>query len=88
MGAVPTLSELYWQYGLKVLVAFCFGAAFTPFYRLVGPYRSATAPNIVKTEIWEIICRRGLLGNLFMGLIPYVQYSMTMDGLVLKISVE
>lgn len=25
MGAAPSLSELYWQYGWKVLLAFCFG---------------------------------------------------------------
>lgn len=74
MGAAPSLTELYYQYGLKVLVAYCFGAAFTPFYRLVGPYRSETAPGIIKTEIWEIICRRGVLGNLTMGLIPMIFY--------------
>jgi len=75
-GGAPTLTELYWQYGLKVLVAYCFGAAFTPFYRLVGPYKSEVAPEIVKTEIWEVICRRGLLGNFFMGLIPMIFYAL------------
>ncbi|KAL7009471.1 hypothetical protein EMMF5_001102 [Cystobasidiomycetes sp. EMM_F5] len=68
-GGAPSLWELYTQYGMQVLMAYCFGAAFTPFYRLVGPYRSPTAPGIIKTEIWEVICRRGLLGNLFMGLV-------------------
>lgn len=50
-----------------------FGAAFPTFYRLTGPYRSDVAPGIVKTELWETITRRGLLGNLFMGVIPMVR---------------
>ncbi|KAF9501199.1 FAD/NAD(P)-binding domain-containing protein [Pleurotus eryngii] len=74
IGAAPGLWELYREYGLHVLVAYCFGAAFTTFYRLVGPYRSPMAPTIVKTEIWETITRRGLLGNLLMGIIPMLFY--------------
>lgn len=81
-GGAPSLSELYWQYGFKILIAYCFGAAFTPFYRLVGPFRSETAPEIIKTEIWEVICRRGLIGNLFMGLIPMIFYGLV-SGLAL-----
>ena len=51
-----------------------FGAAFTPFYRLVGPFQSKVAPQIVKTELWETITRRGLVGNIVMGLIPMLFY--------------
>lgn len=51
-----------------------FGAAFTPFYRLTGPYRSPLAPAIVRGELWDTITRRGILGNLFMGVIPMVSY--------------
>lgn len=51
-----------------------FGAAFTTFYRLTGPFKSVDAPEIIKTEIWDTITRRGLLGNLLMGLIPMVFY--------------
>ena len=50
------------------------GASFTSFYRLVGPFRSRTAPEVVKTEIWDTIVRRGILGNIVMGLIPMVFY--------------
>lgn len=50
-----------------------FGAAFPTFYRLVGPFKSSTAPGIVKTELWDTIKRRGVLGNLFMGVIPMVR---------------
>jgi dimethylaniline monooxygenase (N-oxide forming) len=51
-----------------------FGAAFPTFYRLVGPYRSSKAEKIVKTELWDTIKRRGVIGNVFMGVIPMVRY--------------
>ncbi|KAK7689087.1 hypothetical protein QCA50_007778 [Cerrena zonata] len=75
IGAAPGLFELWWEYGTHVLICYCFGAAFTTFYRLVGPYRLASAPEIVKTELWETITRRGLLGNLLMGVIPMIFYT-------------
>jgi dimethylaniline monooxygenase (N-oxide forming) len=51
-----------------------FGAAFTSFYRLVGPYKSTSAPQVIKTEIWDTITRRGILGNLLMGVVPMAFY--------------
>ena len=59
-----------------VLISFptSFGAAYTTFYRLTGPYRSSVAPEIVKTELWETITRRGVLGNLLMGFIPMLGF--------------
>lgn len=51
-----------------------FGAAFVTFYRLVGPFRSDSAPAIIKTELWDTITRRGILGNLLMGVIPMLFY--------------
>jgi len=75
IDASPGLLELWWHYGWHVLVCYCFGAAFTPFYRLFGPFKSPeTAVPVIKTEIWETITRRGILGNLIMGLIPMVFY--------------
>ncbi|KAJ3728651.1 FAD/NAD-P-binding domain-containing protein [Lentinula raphanica] len=74
IGAAPGLWEIWREYGTHVLVCYCFGAAFTPFYRLVGPYKSASAPGIIKTELWDTILRRGFLGNLVMGVIPMVFY--------------
>ncbi|KAF9049230.1 FAD/NAD-P-binding domain-containing protein [Hymenopellis radicata] len=63
IGAAPSLWEVWSQYGAHVLVCYCFGAAFTTFYRL-----------IVKTEIWDTITRRGVLGNVIMGVIPMAFY--------------
>ncbi len=41
----------------------------------VGPYRHPDARRIVETEIYDTIQRRGVVGNLMMGLIPMVFYA-------------
>jgi hypothetical protein len=53
-----------------------FGAAFTAFYRLVGPFKTNTVVPVIKTELWDTITRRGILGNILMGIIPMLFYSM------------
>lgn len=45
-----------------------------PFYRLTGPFAHPSAPETVRTELWDTITRRGILGNLAMGLIPMIFY--------------
>ncbi|EJD46098.1 FAD/NAD(P)-binding domain-containing protein [Auricularia subglabra TFB-10046 SS5] len=84
IGASPGLLELWWHYGTHVLICYCFGAAFTPFYRLFGPFVSPNAPAVIKTEIWDTITRRGLLGNLIMGLIPMIFY-LALSGICLGV---
>lgn len=49
--------------------------AFPTHYRLVGPWRDPDAHHIVRTEILETITRRGIGGNLMMGVIPMVFYA-------------
>jgi len=75
IGAAPSLWELWREYGTHVLLCYCFGAAFTTFYRLIGPFRSNAAPEIVKNELWETITRRGIMGNVVMGVIPMAFYA-------------
>ena len=75
MGTAPPLGQLLWTYGLKVTLIYCFGAAFPTFYRLLGPYRHPDAKRIVETEIYDTIRRRGVVGNLIMGLIPMIFYA-------------
>ncbi|EPQ50161.1 hypothetical protein GLOTRDRAFT_134201 [Gloeophyllum trabeum ATCC 11539] len=41
-----------------------YATVFIPFYRLVGPSKSPVAPVIIKTELWDTITRRGLIGNI------------------------
>ncbi|BGP13776.1 hypothetical protein JCM10213v2_001714 [Rhodosporidiobolus nylandii] len=60
---------------IKYGVDHSFSASFTSHYRLLGPFRSTTAPEVVRTEIWDTVKRRGVLGNVFMGLIPMLFYA-------------
>ncbi|KAF7713645.1 Flavin-containing monooxygenase [Penicillium ucsense] len=73
-GGAPGLRELYREHGLRILLVYCFGASFVTFYRLVGPFRSPVAPEITRTELEETIRRRGILGNIFFGVIPMLFY--------------
>lgn len=68
------LVSIIYQLKWLCFTATSFGAAFTPFYRLVGPYRSPLAPQVIKTEVWDTIARRGIIGNIIMGLIPMIFY--------------
>jgi dimethylaniline monooxygenase (N-oxide forming) len=84
-GGAPGLLELRKEHGLKVLLVYCFGASFVTFYRLMGPFRSKEAPMIAKTELAETITRRGVLGNLFFGVIPMIFYGLiNMTALTLE----
>ncbi|WVQ79764.1 hypothetical protein IAT38_001864 [Cryptococcus sp. DSM 104549] len=76
MGSAPSLLGLWWEYGWFVLFVYCFGAAFPTFYRLKGPFKSAQARGIVETELWDTIKRRGVIGNIFMGVIPMAFYAL------------
>lgn len=49
---------------LLYIIVGSFGAAFTSFYRLVGPFRSEAAPRVIKGEIWETITRCAYLDSL------------------------
>jgi dimethylaniline monooxygenase (N-oxide forming) len=73
-GGAPSLRQLWTEHGLKVLLVYCFGASFVTFYRLVGPFKCDEAPRIARTELAETIARRGILGNVFFGVIPMVFY--------------
>ncbi|KAJ9476067.1 Flavin-binding monooxygenase-like [Pseudozyma hubeiensis] len=85
MGTAPPLGQLLWAYGLKVTLIYCFGASFPTFYRLLGPYRHADAKRIVETEIYDTIRRRGVVGNLMMGLIPMIFYAwINLTALILE----
>ncbi|WWD19371.1 hypothetical protein CI109_103831 [Kwoniella shandongensis] len=76
IGSAPSLRQLWNEYGWFVLFVYCFGAAFPTFYRLTGPFKSAQAQKIVETELWETIKRRGVVGNIFMGVIPMTFYAL------------
>jgi len=75
-GDAPGMWELWRRCGWKVLSTYCFWANFVTFYRLVGPFESAEAPHITITKLTETIMRRGMLGNLFFGVIPMLFYGL------------
>ncbi|KAJ3151710.1 hypothetical protein HDU89_001758 [Geranomyces variabilis] len=58
----------------RLLVAYCLCAAFTPLFRLVGPFKHDGAAEIVLGELWETVRRRGVLGNFFMTVLPMFVY--------------
>jgi dimethylaniline monooxygenase (N-oxide forming) len=77
IGAKPTLFSLWRQYGLKVLLVYCFGASYVSVYRLTGPFKKKeTMKPIVEGELLNTVKRRGLVGNFFFGLMPLVLFGM------------
>lgn len=66
MGAAPSLGDLYHNHGLAITLIYCFAAAFPTLYRLEGPFKDEGADEIVRTEIWDTVKRRGVIGNIMM----------------------
>lgn len=85
--ATARRSESALEY-LPSLTRRSFGAAFVSFYRLTGPFADPKMAKIVKTELWETICRRGLLGNLFMGAVRLITLPSLSTGTELTMSVD
>jgi dimethylaniline monooxygenase (N-oxide forming) len=75
-GGAPGLLELWRGYGWRVMLTYCFGASFVSFYRLVGPFRWKGAAEVTGGELMETVKRRGLIGNIFFGVIPMMFYGM------------
>ncbi|KAI9101739.1 dimethylaniline monooxygenase [Phlyctochytrium arcticum] len=76
IGSAPSPIELFRRFPWRVGMAYCLGAAFTPTFRLVGPWRDPMAPQVVEQEIWETVTRRGIGGNLMMAIIPIIFYGL------------
>ncbi|KAJ3156896.1 hypothetical protein HDU86_003431 [Geranomyces michiganensis] len=64
----------------RLLAAYCLCAAFTPLFRLVGPFAWDGAKDVVLGELWETVGRRGVLGNLFMTVLPMLVYGVVNIG--------
>jgi dimethylaniline monooxygenase (N-oxide forming) len=71
IGAKPKLLYLLLEYGWEVLWAYCFGACFVSFYRLVGPFKEAHQMRIVaKGELLYTVGKKGWIGIFVFGMIP------------------
>ncbi|GAA6063837.1 hypothetical protein JCM10212_003999 [Sporobolomyces blumeae] len=75
-GGLPSVSELLKVHGILITFIYCFSASFTSHYRLLpsSPFYSSKMVRVERTEIWDTIKRRGIVGNVFMGLIPMIFY--------------
>lgn len=69
-GGVPDLWTLWWKYDTRVLLCYCLGTAYNSFYRLVGPFESQRAADVVRGELWQMVVRRGWVYTVFFSLIP------------------
>ena len=85
-GGSPPLTDLWKTHGFKVLLAYCFGASFVTFYRLLGPFAFPEAADISKTELMKTIKRRGVAGNFFFGVIPMAFYGLV-NGLAMLLEI-
>ncbi|GAA5830190.1 hypothetical protein JCM3766R1_002818 [Sporobolomyces carnicolor] len=76
-GGLPGLVELMRVHGFFITFIYCFSASFTSHYRLLpsSPFYSPEMVEVEKGEIYDTIARRGILGNLTMGLIPMAFYA-------------
>jgi dimethylaniline monooxygenase (N-oxide forming) len=71
IGAKPKLLYLLLEYGWEVLWAYCFGACFVSFYRLIGPFKEAHQMRImVKGELLCTVEKKGWIGIFVFGMIP------------------
>jgi len=77
-GGLPGLNELLKVHGWFITFIYCFSASFTSHYRLLpsSPFYSKKMVEVEKDEIYDTIRRRGVLGNLFMGVIPMAFYGL------------
>ncbi|KAE8443713.1 hypothetical protein EG329_001485 [Mollisiaceae sp. DMI_Dod_QoI] len=77
IGAKPNIFVLWWEYGYKVLLAYCFGGSFVSFYRLIGPFKEKDLmKELVEGELWDTVKRKGLLGNFLFGLLPMIVFGL------------
>ena len=64
IGAAPSLSTL--ARSPRALIGYCLGQAYISYFRLQGPYASATAWTVASTELYEPVARRGAIANLLL----------------------
>eukprot|EP01051_Picozoa_sp_SAG22_P001358 SAG22_NODE_52_length_24288_cov_15.594568_26_plen_149_part_00 len=70
IGAAPYLSWLAWH--PRAFVAYTMGQAYTPFFRLTGPFADPAQLEIASGELWQTVVRRGVASNLMFLVITTV----------------
>jgi dimethylaniline monooxygenase (N-oxide forming) len=54
-GGAPSVSWLAKHAGLKALIAYTMGQAFTPFFRMMGPYADDHSIHVSTTELFDTV---------------------------------
>jgi hypothetical protein len=63
INAAPSLWFLFRHGGVRALLAYTLGQSYISFFRLQGPFASAHALEVARTELWRPVLQRGLLSN-------------------------
>ena len=90
IGAAPSVTWLAKHAGWKALVAYTMGQAFTPFFRMVGPFSDDHSMHVSSTELFEtvrpicapaVVDMHGANGD---GHLPHTGPSFATTGLLLS----
>ena len=55
IGAAPSVGLLAKQAGWKAVIAYTMGQAFTPFFRVVGPFADNHSAHVASTELFDTV---------------------------------
>ena len=62
IGSEPRISQLVWR--PRALVAYCFGQAYSVFFRLRGPFATDWSWEVAENELYPLVTNRGIMSNL------------------------
>jgi hypothetical protein len=63
INAAPSLWFLLRHGGARALLAYALGQSYISFFRIQGPFATAHALEVARTELWRPVLQRGLLSN-------------------------
>jgi hypothetical protein len=63
INAAPSLWFLLRHGGMRALLAYTLGQSYISFFRIQGPFATAHALEVARTELWRPVVQRGLLSN-------------------------
>ena len=55
IGAAPSVSCLVKEAGWRAAIAYTMGQAFTPFFRIVGPFADKHSAHVASTELYDTV---------------------------------
>lgn len=74
MGSAPSFTQVL-MHGPKVFTTWAIGSNYNTNFRLQGPYKWDGAEEVMKTEFWNLIPRRGVMwGFVMLNALPMVWF--------------